>query len=428
MQYSFQNNEHKDISIFPNNSDLKNKSSVEIDKKKSTFILAPSIPVCQAVQDIRYDFNDGLRIKLFRSDKKYEVSFFDDETNAILFSGIVNPGMWIISKKKYFIKYRFCIKDVDTKKEIFSHTMNLQKKKVLVQIAQGTIGDAIAWFSYVDRFQKKHNCQLYVTMFKPIKELVCNNYPNIHFIDVQQAKNISFYATYRIGLFFNGDTDHQPVDFHLCGLHETCGYILGLSGKDLQEMPPKFDLSAKRKIKEKYVVISAQATSYAKLWNNPAGWRQIIQYLKDNGYRVLCIDKQHEVGNGLVWNKIPYGCQDFTGDISLQQRVDLIKDADFFIGLTSGLSWIAWCCKIPVVMIVGFTEPYNEFYTPYRVQYMKCCHGCWNDPRQKFDHHNYLWCPRKIKDVEKFECTKMITSKMVIDMINTIPQFKKNKG
>jgi len=38
-------------------------------------------------------------------------------------------------------------------------------------------------------------------------------------------------------------------------------------------MPPKFDLSAKRKIKEKYVVISAQATSYAKLWNNPAGWR-----------------------------------------------------------------------------------------------------------------------------------------------------------
>ena len=37
--------------------------------------------------------------------------------------------------------------------------------------------------------------------------------------------------------------------------------------------------------------------------------------------------------------------QDFTGDRPLQERIDLIKDADMFLGLSSGLSWLAWCCS-----------------------------------------------------------------------------------
>ena len=99
-----------------------------------------------------------------------------------------------------------------------------------------------------------------------------------------------------------------------------------------------------------------------------------------------------------------------------------------FIGLSSGLSWLAWCCHVPVVLISGFTDPGNEFGTPYRVQNRTVCHGCWNDTRIEFDHFNFFWCPRKEKDADKFECTKAITSKMVTDQIKRIERSRNGTG
>ena len=44
---------------------------------------------------------------------------------------------------------------------------------------------------------------------------------------------------------------------------------------------------------------------------------------------------------GSRFNIIPYGAEDFTGRRPLQERIDLLYHADFFIGLSSGLSWVA---------------------------------------------------------------------------------------
>ena len=123
----------------------------------------------------------------------------------------------------------------------------------------------------------------------------------------------------------------------------------------------------------------------------------------------------------------PEGAEDFTGDIPLQERINLIKDADFFIGLSSGLSWLAWCCKVPVVMISGFTHPTNEFETPYRVINYHTCHSCWNDMRLDFDHFDFLWCPRHKGTDRHFECTKLISAEQVITTIKKIPTFKGNE-
>ena len=180
------------------------------------------------------------------------------------------------------------------------------------------------------------------------------------------------------------------------------------------------DLSAERQIKEKYVVVAAQASSQCKYWNNPFGWREVVEHLKKQGYRVLCIDRAAEYGVGYTWNRIPFGTENFTGDLPLQERINLIKDADMFIGLSSGLSWLAWCCKVPVVLISGFTDPVNEFYTPYRINNPVVCHGCWHDGKVEFDHFDFFWCPRKTNINDKFECTKMISSKQVIRAIDSI--------
>ena len=226
-------------------------------------------------------------------------------------------------------------------------------------------------------------------------------------------------------LFFRGDVDHQPVDFRYIGLHRTAGYILNVDPADL---PPRFNLSAPRRIKEPYVCIAAQSSSQAKYWNNPRGWIEVVKFLKESGYRVLCIDREQVHGTGINYNTIPYGTEDFTGDRPLQERVDLIKDADFFIGLSSGLSWIAWGCRVPVVMISGFTHPTNEFQTPYRVINYHTCHSCWNDMRVDFDHFDFLWCPRHRGTDRHFECTRLISAEQVINTIKSIPAYQRRQA
>jgi len=206
-------------------------------------------------------------------------------------------------------------------------------------------------------------------------------------------------------------------------LHRTAGYILGV---DPADEPPRLRPAGERTIREPYVCIASQSSSQAKYWNNPNGWRELVKFLKDSGYRVLCIDKLPAHGNGIVWNQIPYGSEDFTGDKPLQERVDLLQHADFFVGLSSGLAWLAWCCRVPVVMISGFTHPLNEFESPYRVINFHTCNSCWNDMRVEFDHFDFLWCPRHKGTDRHFECTRLISSEQVINTVKKIPAFQRH--
>ena len=158
------------------------------------------------------------------------------------------------------------------------------------------------------------------------------------------------------------------------------------------------------------------------------GWHEIVAFLKEAGYRVVCIDQKPVHGTGLVWNHIPHGVEDETGDRPIQERARWLRHADFFVGLSSGLSWLAWAVGTPVVMISGFTHPNNEFATPYRVINYHACNSCWNDPRHRFDHHDFLWCPRHAGTPRQFECTRLITAEQVKQVIRRIPGFGSAKA
>ena len=56
-------------------------------------------------------------------------------------------------------------------------------------------------------------------------------------------------------------------------------------------------------------------------------------------------------------------------------------------------------------MISGFSHPTTEFETPYRVINYHACNSCWNDPHHRFDHKDFLWCPRHKDTPRQFECT-----------------------
>ncbi len=175
-----------------------------------------------------------------------------------------------------------------------------------------------------------------------------------------------------------------------------------------------------RPIAEPYACIAVQASTQAKLWNNPHGWRAVVGALKARGLRVLCIDREPVGGAGLVWTHIPHGAEDLTGDLPLVERARLLRHAAVFVGLSSGLAWLAWSAGCPTVLVSGFTHPTNEFGTPGRVMNWHACNSCWNDPRERFDHHDFLWCPRHRDTPRQFECTRLITSEQVIAAIDRV--------
>lgn len=395
---------------------------IKQQQPEAVFGALPAEPTQQGPNGIKFDYCDGLRV-LFPNTGEYRLVMKDGDTGNCVYNMEIKPGAIVCSNKKYFVPWRFEIYRKGEETPFFVHDYNAKNKDVLIQLPIGTIGDTIAWFSYVERFQKKHGCRIICSMAKHLADIFRTQYPEITFIEKHETKDCKPYACYYLGLYFKNNTTHQPYDFRYVGLHRTAGHILGLTGPELDDQPPRVDLSAPRKIKEKYVVIATKASSQPKYWNNPHGWREVISFLKSAGYRVLSIDRDAEHGFETTWNYMPYGAEDFTGNRPLQERIDLIKDADFFIGLSSGLSWLAWCCKVPVVMISGFTEPQNEFYTPFRVINTQVCHGCWNDRRVEFNHMDFLWCPFFEKPGQKFECTRAITGEQVIRTIRKIPFF-----
>lgn len=386
---------------------------------KRAYPAPAEIPTQEGGRGIRFDFNDGCRVMLPEGEHPWRVRLSDLDTGNVLFETEFKAGR-INSTKRYFIRFR--IEVWQQGESVFVHEYVAAERAVLIQFPVGTLGDTMGWFPYAVKFQEKHGCKLTCGMAEKLIPLFRDAYPHIDFVSHEDIKTEGFYATYSMGLFFD-DKDHvfQPCDFRHVGLHRTAGYILGV---DPTEVPPRIVVSEDtRPIPEPYVCIAVQSTTQSKYWNNPTGWHEVIRFLKEAGYRVVCIDQKMTHGTGLVWNHTPNGAEDQTGDQPLTERARWLKHADFFIGLSSGLSWLAWAAGKPVVMIAGFTHPTNEFATPYRIINYHTCNSCWNDVRLRFDHHDFLWCPRHKDTPRQFECTRLITAEQVKAVIRTIPGF-----
>jgi autotransporter strand-loop-strand O-heptosyltransferase len=98
--------------------------------------------------------------------------------------------------------------------------------------------------------------------------------------------------------------------------------------------------------------------------------------------------------------------------------MNVIHHSEFFIGLSSGLSWLSWGMGKKVVMISNFTTSDHEFNLDcIRITNPLVCNGCWNKPEFKFDKGDWNWCPVHKGTDRQFECHKSITSQMVIDKI-----------
>lgn len=395
-------------------------------KDKKSYVNVTPVPTQSAPKEIRYDFNLGARVMLPKREKGlWKVTLQDLDTGNILFQGQVAGGT-VSSSKRFYVNFKITVEEIENNvtRQVFNHQLDLIDKKVVIQCPVGTIGDTFAWLPYAIEFKKKHSCKLHCIIDEKFIDLLKRSYPEINFTTMKKAEENNIfsdsYACYYFGLFFKDEQNlYQPCDFRLVGLHKTAAYILGLSTEKDEKLTLRLP-DESRPIKEKYVCIAVQASSQCKYWNNPKGWELVVDYLKSQNYRVICIDQNTISGHGIIFNSIPYNAENETGNRPLSERARWLKHAEFFVGLSSGLSWMAWTMNIPVVMISGFTHPMNEFYTPYRIINWHVCNSCWNDMKYEFEHDNYTWCPRHRDTPRHYECTKSITSTFVIQVIQKL--------
>ena len=394
-------------------------------KKPYMTFSPPPIAGRTGIAGLAFDFNYGARVQVPKGD--YHVRLIDRDAALTLYDADAN-GAVVSSTKKYYVRFGIEVYEKKPKKGgkpdekelklVFSHDYDCRGKNVLMKFPEVAMGDMLAWFPYAEAFRQQHGCKLFCAMSPVHSAILAPNYPKITFIETEKMPP-DLYASYYVGLFAPWDNhDLQPLDWRIVGLQNHAAYLLGVEPGELRvKLSPS---KQPRQVKEKYVCIAAQATAQCKYWNNAYGWLNTVEYLKKLGYRVLCIDRDAITVSGLHGNSIPYGAEDFTGNRPLQERIDLLYHADFFIGLASGLSWLAWGVGKPVIMIAGFTAPGTEFYTPYRVQHFHVCNSCGNDMRYEHSYDNFGWCPKHAGTDREFECTRFIAPEHVNHMIDRV--------
>jgi autotransporter strand-loop-strand O-heptosyltransferase len=341
------------------------------------------------------------------SESKFKIEFYD-EVEKCHYSEMLPINHWVKLNRQYFTKWTTKVWEDGVL--IYENTLDLKDKRVFVTLESSSLGDTLAWVPFIREFKDKHGCELIVSTF--MNHLFRETYPDIEFVEPGITVH-NIHAMYKIGWFYkDGEYDEarNPNDFRKEPLQKTASDILGLEYKETRAL-----LKVPNVEKKKKVGIGMHSTCQAKYWNNPNGWQEVVDYLISLGYEVVLYSKEHD---GYMGNFHPKGITQFEAG-SIERLIEEMATCEFFVGLGSGLSWLSWTIGLPTVLISGFSEEYSETTTnTYRVINKNVCTGCFN--RHRLDGGDWNWCPDHKGTERMFECTKQITSQMVIEKINQV--------
>jgi len=364
--------------------------------------------------EVLFNYFKEPRIDL-KCEDKFEVKFrfFDSESNDLLYETNLKNNMFAQLNREYhkdfFVQYK-----IEGETKIIKPSF--ENQRVYIHLDSSSLGDSLAWFPQVDEFRKKHNAKVICSTFQ--NELFEKNYPEIEFVKPGTVVH-NLYKMFTIGWFYDDKNEiiwsKNPFNFRDQHLQKTATDILGL---EFKEVKPKIDFTpSQRPTSKKYFCIANHSTAQSKYWNNNNGWQEVVDYLKSLDYEVFLLSKEED---GYMGNRNPKGVIKVDNK-SLKEICNYLHHSEGFIGLGSGLSWLAWALNVKIVLISGFSRPNCEMIDCERVfveDQTKTCNGCFNDFR--LDAGDWNWCPRHKGTSKQFECTKSITSNMVIEKINKI--------
>jgi autotransporter strand-loop-strand O-heptosyltransferase len=389
------------------------------------------------------NFNDNsafLEILGDESDmNEYTVDFIDLDTNYVEYSSILRVNHW--SKLNDIDDKNISIKVTSNNVVVFDRNKNNKFNSVYILFGSDSIGDTVAWIPYVDEYRKINNVK--VIVHTSHNKLFDKVYPDVIFTDISNSDYITdvdkkFKIDYGPELYIlNGVLSPDSwyienkkynncvgyFDYRTKSLQSIAPMILGLPD---EEVVPKINIpeNSAPKIKGKYVVVAMQSTAQLKYWNNPFGWERVFDFLGRNGYKVVLIDKNKNFGVQGSYNQAPKSKYviDKTGNYLLEDRIVDMKYADMMITISSGLAWVCWGVGTPVVMISGFTKPFNEFKrNNFRVFNSSVCNGCWHDSNITYNPFDWKFCPKN----NDYVCSKAIQPKDVTDAIKKVIEIKK---
>ena len=329
-----------------------------------------------------------------RSNKDYLVKFYD-ENDICVYENTIRSNNWIRLARRWFTNWT--IKVWENNYPIYHFELNYTNQRVYISFESSSLGDTIAWMPYALEFKKKHNCHVIVSTFKNF--LFEDVYQELEFVEPGTVVN-NIRGMYSIGWFY--DSTKEPVLPNTIPLQKAATNILGL---DYEEIRPRIAYTPRDVFDGKIVTIATNSTAGCKFWTREA-WQELIHYLHGKNYRVINVSKEDN----------PFENCEPLEDKSLQSAMDAISYSEFFIGLSSGLSWLAWAMDKPVVMIANFTEEGHEFSCIRPIK-KNVCSGCWNSPKYKFDK-SWDWCPVHAGTDRQYECQSSITSGDVIELIS----------
>jgi autotransporter strand-loop-strand O-heptosyltransferase len=287
-------------------------------------------------------------------------------------------------------------------------------RTILIQVNSNSLGDTIAIMPCVEYYMSKTNDNVLVKSNSRYNSLFKESYANIKFFEDGMSYDKKIELNYNFNL---------PLQ---TGFAQQLGFF------NWEYIKPKVDIPNKeRPIKGKYVTISIHSTSQLKYWNHPLGkvsqpispnWNDLSSMLRKEGLTPVIIEKDEMFGIEPYRNGMPIKANKKLG-LNLEDTINYIQHSEFYIGLSSGLSWLAHSIDKKVAMISNFSEDSHEFdlsCNDYkRITNKSVCHGCWNkvNKEHKFDPSDWYWCPLHKDTKRQFECHTSITPQMVYDEI-----------
>ena len=357
-------------------------------------------------------FVDGARLEITGAvDETYRVEFVDTTTGDVVHHGEIRTNHWIRTARRYFTPWRIDVHRVRDDSLAFTHTYAAGHRRVYVAFESKALGDTLAWLPAVDAFQRRHRCRLVCSTFA--NELFRKQYPAIRFVEPGTTVH-DLYALYRLGWFYGDDGrvdhDRNPRDFRARPLAASAFDVLGLP--HVEARPRLAPIPGGPPIAEPYVCIAIHATAQAKYWNHPTGWAEVTRFLRARGHRVVLLSRE---GSEYMGNRAPSDVEALPPG-SLTEVMRYLEHARLFVGVGSGLAWLAWAVGCRTCLISGFSLPSSEMRDCIRIFPRDgVCTGCFN--RHRLDPDRWDWCPDQHGTSRMFECTRAISAQQVIDAI-----------
>lgn len=381
---------------------MKSTSTVSTGFTQSSEVKEEPKPAPHHIQ-IKNFFINGAFVEIIgpESPNKYKVSFTDRVSGQVVHQSELDINHWTRTNRQYFTDWN--VKITSGSDTIYNKDISYDSQRVMIVLDSKAMGDTLAWFPMVEEFRKKHNAKIICVTFW--NKFFKDKYPEISFVEPGSGVP-DIIAQYNVGCFDN-DLNRNKFNWRITPLQKVAADILGIT--PYKEVLPKVAYKKMdTPINGKYVAISEHSTFMCKYWLYPDGWKIVIKYLNSIGYKVAVLSKEATELEGII---------NLTGK-PIGESINTILNADLFIGVSSGPSWLSWALGKSLVLVSGYSTDWAEMSIDNplisRVINKDVCHGCFNDPSLPLERGNWRWCPRG----RDFECSKLITPEMVIEGIN----------